>query len=120
MRLRESYKSLTSVIPVTFYVPICVHILGTDILLARDLDLFEAPLWQNRIISPEITSKHLMLKTHPRRQRVDPMNLFLLPLLNIINDLDYPVIIDVTDGHIAIRRYLIIELGDRCRNDVRV
>ena len=102
MRL-QGIKSFTSVIPVTFYVPICVRILRADILLARDLDLFEAPLWQNRIIGPKITSKHLMPKTHPGRQRVDPINFSFPSLLDIIHDFDYPIIMDVTDGLIAIR-----------------
>lgn len=87
----------------TLYVPIGVHILGADILLARDFDLFETPLWQNCIIGPEITSKHLMLKTHSGRQRMDPLNLVLPSLLDIIHDLDYPVIMDITDRRIAIR-----------------
>lgn len=43
-----------------------------------------------------------MFEPHPGGQGMDPLNLVFPPLFDIIHNLDDPMIMDVTDGRIAI------------------
>ena len=52
-----SLPGLTSIIPMTFYVPVRMDIFRVVFLVTADLDLFEPPLRQHRVGSSEVTSQ---------------------------------------------------------------
>jgi hypothetical protein len=43
-----------------------------------------------------------MAEPHPRRQRLNSLDVVFAALLNIVDDLDHPVIVDVSDGRVAV------------------
>lgn len=61
-----------------------------------------------------------MAEPHAGRQRVDPLDLVPLPLLQVINHLDDPVILVISDSFVTVARYLVVELGYRCWDGMRV
>lgn len=90
------------------------------LLVASDFDLLEPPLRQDRVRSPQVAAQHFVAETHAGRQRMDVLHFLLLALLQIIDHLNNPVILVVTDGLVSVTGNFVVELGDRCRDGVGV
>ncbi len=101
-----------------FHVPICVHILWVILLIATDLNLFETPLRQDGIRRSKITSKNLVTESHTSSEGMDAIN--FVALLDIVNDLDGPVIVVIADSGVTVARDFMVEFGDGRRNLVGV
>jgi len=87
------------------------------LLITANLDLLETPLRQNRIRRSKVTPQVLMLKPQPRRER---MYLVHLGPFDIVHNLDLPVIMVVPNRLVPVTRHLVVELGHRREDCVRV
>lgn len=87
------------------------------LLGARNFDLLEAPLRQVDVASPQIASQHLMLESEPCSERTE-----MAPVAGsgVVDNLDFPVILVVTDGQITVAGYLLIGLSHGGRNLMRM
>jgi uncharacterized membrane protein (UPF0136 family) len=103
---------------VALNVPVRVHILRVVFLLAGDLNLFETPLRQIDVGSAEVASKDLVLEPEPGSQRVDPVN--LVSTLDVIDHLDHPVILFISNGSVSITGHFVGRLCYWCRDGMRV
>jgi hypothetical protein len=90
-------------------VPESMNIIRADILLTRYFDLLETPLRQYGVISAKVTSKYMVTQPHPRGQRLNGVNLIFAALLDIVYNLNAPIIMDIADGLVAIARHFIVE-----------
>lgn len=61
-----------------------------------------------------------MLESQTRCEGVYPVNMLPFPPLDIVHNLDPPVIMDIANGRIPVARYLMVELCYGCRDRVRV
>lgn len=103
---------LTSIVPVTFYVPPGVCIGWVILLVARDLDLLETPWRQRSAARAHIAPQPLVSESDPSRQRTDVLDVLLAAGDDIVCDLDDPVVIRVAACGVAVPTDLIVELGD--------
>lgn len=93
-------------------------VLGVVGLGACDLNLLETPLRQVNIAGTEVTSKRSMPKSECGGQGPD---LGLVTVGgDILDDLNGEVVLVITNGSVAVTRDLLINLGDRGRDIVRV
>ena len=77
-------------------------------LVAAHFDLLESPLGQALGCSAEVAPRHLVAKAQPSRERVYPLKAFATPATNVIDNLDIPVIILVTNRHVSVARDLVV------------
>jgi hypothetical protein len=84
---------------------------------ASGLNLLETPLRQVDVASAKVTSKLSVLQT----ERSDQCpHLRVVPGRSIIDDLDLPVVLGVSDCEVAVARNFPVSLGDRSGDLVRV
>ena len=107
--IKARHKGLTLLIPVSFDVPVGVHILGVVLRHAGSLDLLETPLRQVDITGAEIASKGGMLESESSRQGPD---LGSVARGNVADDFHRPVILLVADGGVSVARDFLVRLGD--------
>lgn len=107
---------LTAFIPVTLDIPIGVRIIWVVLLRARHLNLLEPPLGQVLVRSAEVASQMIVSEPQTRRKRMDTRNMILLSLLEIVNDLDLPVVMEIANRRVPVARHLVVELRDRRGN----
>lgn len=101
----------------TLHIPVRMYVLRIVLLIAADLDLFISPLWENRVRSTKVTSKLFMAEPQPRRERMYTINLFAL---DIIHDLDLPIIAYISNSRVAVAGNFIVELRDGREDGVGV
>ena len=102
---------LTSIVGMTFHVPIGVRILGIVRFVAGHLHLLESPLRQNRIRRSQIASQIFMSQSQSRRQGVNAAS-FIIPSVflhiatafDVIYHLDNPVIMFIANSLVAVPR----------------
>ena len=99
-------------------VPVRMRVSGVVLLLAADLDLLEAPLRQDGVRSAQVASQHLVAESHASSQRMDVLN--LLSSLQVVHDLDDPVVLFVADGRVTVARNFVVQLRDRGGDGVGV
>ena len=116
----ESKARLTSLVPVRLDVPVGVNVVDVVLLVARDLDLLESPLRENSVGRSNVASRVLMSEPQSSRQRVDLLDVLLLSLSRIVDDLDDPVVVRVSDGSVPVARDLVVELADGSGDGMRV
>ena len=104
----------------TFHVPVCVDILRVVFFVAADLDLFESPLRQDHIGSFKVTPEVYMLEPQPGRQRVDFFKVTFASSLDIVHDLNLPMVLHIANSFISVTRHLVVEFGDGSWNWVGV
>ena len=109
-----------AVVPVRLDVPVRVDVARVVLLLAAHLDLLEAPLRQDRVRRAQVAARCLVAESQAGRQRVDPLVLVLGAAVDVVDDLDNPVILVVADSRVAVARHLIVKLRHRRRDGVRV
>lgn len=51
---------------------------------------------------------------------MDPIHVFFLSSVNIVDNFDYPVIMSITNGTVSVARNFVVELRDGGRDVVRV
>ena len=101
-------------------VPVGVNIIRVILLVAADFDLLETPLGKHSVRRAEVAARVLVAEAQPRRQRVDLLILVLAPTVDVVHDLDDPIVLVVADRRVAVARDFIVQLGDWCRDRVRV
>ena len=109
-----------ALVPVRLDVPVRVDVARVVLLVARHLDLLEAPLRQHRVRRAQVASGGLMPKPEARGQGVDPLVLVLGAAVDVIDNLNHPVVLVVADCGVAIARHFVVELRHRRRDRVRV
>ena len=98
-------------------VPVSVLVTGLVVLGAGNLDLLETPLGEVDIASAKITSQDLVLQAERGGKSAD---LASVTRGGIADNFNLPVILLVANGQISVRRYLLVSLGDRGGDLVRV
>lgn len=111
---------ITSLVPVRLDVPVGVDIVDVVLLVTRDLNLLESPLRKDSVGRSNVASRVLVSDPQPRRQRVDPLDVLFLALSRIVDDLDDPVVVRVSDGRVSVARDLVVELADGSGDGVGV
>ena len=53
-------------------------------------------------------------------ERMDPVYVLCLALPYVVHDLNNPVIVDISDGRVSVARYLVVKLGNWCRDNMGV
>lgn len=101
----------------TLNVPVGEDILGLVLLGASDFDLLETPLWQVDVARSEIAVKLSVPKSECSRQSA---KLGVIARRGVINDLDLPVILLVTNSDIAITGNFVVSFSNRCGDLVGV
>lgn len=104
-----------------FYIPVGVDVLLVVLLVAAHFDLLETPLRQDSVGSFQVASRLFMPEPHPRCQSVD-LAVFRVPpgSVGIVDDLDFPDVILVSDSVVAVSRHFPILLCDRSGDGVRM
>lgn len=77
-------------------------------LVAVHFDLLESPLGQAFGCSAEVASRYVVTEAQPSRERMDPLKAFATPAANVIDDLDIPVIVLVTNRDVSVARDLVV------------
>ena len=95
-------RYLTAVVPVVLDVPVRMGVTRIVLLITADLDLLEPPLWKDGVCRTEVAAENMVTEAQTGRERMDPLHLIFLAHLDIINDLDDPVVMMITDGRVAI------------------
>lgn len=57
-----------------------------------------------------------MTEPQTRRKRMDPCDVLLPALLEIVDNFDLPVVMEIANGRVAVARHLVVELRDRRRD----
>lgn len=110
-------SALTFVVEMSLHIPVSVSVTGVIVLGASNLNLTETPLRQVDITSSQVATQSLVLKTESGGKGA---NLALVPGRNIPNNFDFPVILVVTHGQVAVAGNLLVSLSDGRRDVVRV
>lgn len=100
---------LTLLIPVGFHVPVSVDISGVVLRDASSLNLLETPLWQVDVAGAKIAAHGGVLQSECCGQGPD---LGLVAAANVLDNLNGPVILVITDSGISITRHFLVRLGD--------
>ena len=82
----------------------------------RDFDLLEAPFRKDRISCPKVASEFLMAEAHASRKRMYSVNMLFTSSLQVIDYLDFPVIMIVANSSVPLTRNFVIQFRNRCRN----
>jgi hypothetical protein len=98
-------------------VPVGVDIARPVLLDASGFNLLETPLRQVDIASAKVTSKLSVFQAERSDQSPD---LGIVPGRSIIDNLDLPVVLGVTDCEVAVAGHFPVSLGDRSSDLVRV
>jgi hypothetical protein len=98
-------------------VPVGVNIARPVLLDASGFNLLETPLRQVDIASAKVTSKLSVFQAERSDQGPD---LGIVPGRSIIDNLDLPVVLGVTDCEVAVAGHFPVSLGDRSSDLVRV
>ena len=101
-------------------IPIRMSVVRVVFLITRNLDLFEAPLREDRVRSTKITTKRLVSEPQASRQRVNAVDVLFAALFHIINNFNPPVIAMVAYGSVSVARDFMVEFCDRSRDIMRV
>lgn len=101
----------------SFNVPVGEGILWVVVLGAGDLNLLETPLRQVDISGTQITPKRSMPESECGGQGSD-----LRPIVggDILDNFNGEMVLIIADGGVAVTRDFLINLGDWCRDIVRV
>ena len=94
-------------------VPEGMDVRRVVLLLAADLDLLETPLREHSVRRAEITARGPVAEAQAGRERVDAFVLVLGATVDVIDDLDDPVVLVVADGRVTVARHFVVELGNR-------
>lgn len=86
----------------------------------RNFDLFESPLGQDGVGCAQITSQGLVPEPQTCRQRMDAVDLFPPASVQVVYNLDNPVVMPVSDSRVSVAADFIVGFGDRGSNSVRV
>ena len=92
------------------HVPVRVHVIRVVFLVARHLNLLEAPLGQDRVRRTEVAAERLVFETQARRERVNALDFVLRAKLDVVHDLDNPVVVIVADSRVSVARHLVLVL----------
>lgn len=111
---------LTAVIDMAFNIPVRMSIAGVIVLITSNFHLLETPLWQDRVGGTEITPKQLMTEPQTSSKRMNLVHLALLAQLDIIYNLDNPVVLIVSYSSVAVARNFVVVFGDRSWDRVGV
>ena len=98
---------LTPLVRVRLNVPMSKDIARVVLLDTSGLDLLETPLWQIDVSSSEVAVQISMLESECRGQCTD---LGIVVRSRIIDNLDSPMILGITNCHVAIARDLVVRL----------
>ena len=82
------------------------------LLFAANLDLFESPLRQDRISSPQVTPEMHVPEPQPGRQRMNFLKVAFASPVDVVHDLDLPMILYVTNRLVSVAGYFVVEFGD--------
>ena len=108
---------LTLVVPVSLNIPLSKSILRVVLLGASNLDLLETPLWQVDIAGAKVAAQFSVLQPEGSGQSPD---LGAVIRGDILDNLDSPVVLRITNSGVSVARNLLVRLGDWCWNVVRV
>lgn len=98
-------------------VPLGKSILRVVLLGASNLDLLETPLWQVDIAGAKVAAQFGVLQSESGGQSPD---LGAVVRGNILDNLDSPVVLRITNSGVSVTRNLLIRLGNWCWDVVRV
>ena len=105
----------------TLDVPVGVRVLRVIFGIATNLGLFEAPLWQDDVISLKPAPQCLVLEPHACCERVnDIFSIHFRGMLCVFNNVKNPMIITVANGIIPIAANFALKFGHRSRNGMGV
>lgn len=105
------------VVPVGFDVPVSVDIAGVVLLDTGGLNLLETPLRQVHVTSTQVAVEINVSETEGGSEGAE---LGVIARRSVVNDLDDPVVLGVSDGGVAVARNFVVCLGDRSSDGVRV
>jgi hypothetical protein len=105
------------VIPVALDVPVGVLIAGVVLLDASRLNLLETPLGKVDVSGAEVASQNGVFESERRGKRPE---LALVSARSILDDLNGPMILVVSNGKVSVTRDFVVSLGNGCRDGVRV
>jgi hypothetical protein len=105
---------------VPFDVPVRMGIKRVILLITADLHLFVTPLGKDSVRCAKVTSYHLMTEPQAGGKSMNAIDLAFPAQLEIIHDLDHPIIVIIAYGGVAVARNFVVELCDGCRNWVGV
>jgi len=105
---KDRKKWRTAVVPVALDVPMRVGVFRVVLLVAAHFDLLESPLGQALGRSAEVAPRYVMTEAQPSRERMYPLEALTTPAANVIDDLDIPVIILVTNRDVSVARHLVV------------
>jgi hypothetical protein len=105
------------VVPVGFDVPVSVDIARVVLLDTGSLDLLESPLRQVDVASTEVAVKIDVLETEGGGESA---KLGVVARRSVVNDLNLPVILGVSDCGVAVAGNFVVGLGDGSSDGVRV
>jgi hypothetical protein len=104
-------------VDVAFNVPVSVYIARVVSLDASSLDLFETPLREVDVASTKVTIEILVLQAEGCSKGTE---LCTVVGSSITDNLYLPVVLGVSNGRVTVARNLVICLGHRSRDGVRV
>ena len=99
---------LTSVIPMTFHVPVRVYIIRLVLFITANFDLFETPLRQNCICGAKVTPKSVMAEAQTSSQGMYPVDSVFASPYDIVYYFNTPVVVHIADCGISVARYLVV------------
>lgn len=118
----DYWEGLTSIITVTFHVPVSMGILDVVLLVAAHFNLLETPLRKDSIGCAEVAAQNLVAEPKAGGQRVHPLNFVLASLLDVVYDFYYPVVVDVAHCRVTVARHFVVEVrhgrGDGMRVEI--
>jgi hypothetical protein len=106
---------LTSVVDMSFDIPMSIRITRVVVLGASHLNLLETPLRQVDITGTEIATQYFMLETEGGCQGSDSAS---VTRGGVSDNFDLPVIFLVANGKITVARHFTITLGHGSRHFV--
>jgi hypothetical protein len=104
----------------TLHVPMRVGIRFIVLLVARHFDLLEPPLGQHRVGRSQITSQCLVPKPQSSRQRMDPIDFLPPSPVQVIHDLNDPVVVIVPNCPVPVAAHFVVALCHWRNDGVRV
>lgn len=98
-----------------------MHVARVVLLRARHFDLLEAPLRKDGVCRAEVTVELGVSESHARSQRVDPpIRGIALGPMRVVDNLDLPVVILISNRDVAVARHFPVLLRHRRSDCVRV
>jgi len=105
------------VIPVRFDVPVSVDIARVVLLDTGGLNLLETPLRQVDVTSTEVAIEINVSETEGGSESAE---LGVIARRSVVNNLNDPVVLGISNGSVAVARNFVVCLGDRSSNRVGV